>query len=279
MTWTLTSDVSAYAEAAEPWLLRDPVRNTVLLTVLRWIRSGQYSDPLLGWYVEHGEVRGALCHTPPYPLLLGASPFAELPALVGQLVNRGRELPGVTGPVETVSTFSSAWWQQEKERRSERLYRLSTLVAPMGPGGQSALYGPGRARLATPEDLGAAVHWFRMFQHEAHVDAAADPGPVVSARLNRKELVWWELAGQPVSLAGVSVPISGMSRIGPVYTPPEFRRHGYGSAVTYAATRKAIDDGATEILLFTDLSNPISNSIYQAIGYVPVADYATISFS
>ena len=64
--------------------------------------------------------------------------------------------------------------------------------------------------------------------------------------------------------------------MGPVYTPPEFRRHGYGAAVTYAASRKALDEGATEVLLFADLINPVSNSIYQAIGYIPVADYTSI---
>ncbi|WP_214109681.1 GNAT family N-acetyltransferase [Acrocarpospora catenulata] len=279
MTWTLTSDVSAYGEAVESWLLRDPVRNTVLVTVLRWIRSGQYSDPLMGWFVEHGEVRGAICHTPPYPLLISAAPAADVQSLVGLLVNRGRELTGVSGPLETAATFAAAWWEPEKDRRAERLYRLATLVTPTDPSGHLALYGPGRARIVTPPDLPVAVQWFRAFQSEAHVDLAADPAPVVSSRLNRNELVWWEVGGRPVSLAGVSTPIAGMSRIGPVYTPPDYRRRGYGSAVTYAATRKALDEGASEVLLFTDLANPTSNSIYQAIGYVPVGDYASIMFN
>ena len=30
--------------------------------------------------------------------------------------------------------------------------------------------------------------------------------------------------------------------------------------------------------LFTDLANPTSNSIYQAVGYAPVADAAQIDF-
>ena len=32
------------------------------------------------------------------------------------------------------------------------------------------------------------------------------------------------------------------------------------------------------MLLFADLDNLTSNSIYQAIGYRPVADYASITF-
>ena len=49
--------------------------------------------------------------------------------------------------------------------------------------------------------------------------------------------------------------------------------------MTYAATRAAQDGGAELLLLFTDLANPTSNSIYQAIGYRPVADYADVTFA
>jgi predicted GNAT family acetyltransferase len=70
-----------------------------------------------------------------------------------------------------------------------------------------------------------------------------------------------------------------MSRIGPVYTPPERRGHGYGSAVTAAASRWALDKRANHVLLFTDLANPVSNSIYQQIGYIPVADALDVRFT
>jgi predicted GNAT family acetyltransferase len=77
----------------------------------------------------------------------------------------------------------------------------------------------------------------------------------------------------------VSTPQSGMSRIGPVYTPPESRGHGYGSAVTAAASQFALAHGAEHVLLFTDLANPVSNSIYQQIGFVPVADALDVTFA
>ncbi|MDP9319178.1 MAG: hypothetical protein M3O94_08950, partial [Actinomycetota bacterium] len=60
----------------------------------------------------------------------------------------------------------------------------------------------------------------------------------------------------------------GVTRVGPVYTPPEHRRRGYGAAVTAACTRDALDH-AEDVVLFTDLANPTSNSIYQQIGYRP----------
>jgi predicted GNAT family acetyltransferase len=64
----------------------------------------------------------------------------------------------------------------------------------------------------------------------------------------------------------------GVDRIGPVYTPPEARGRGYGSAVTAHLTQH-IRAGGADACLFTDLANPTSNKIYAAIGYRPVADF------
>ncbi|WP_432924740.1 GNAT family N-acetyltransferase [Microbispora sp. CA-135349] len=272
MIWSLTADAAQFAASAESWLLRDPVRNTVMLTVLRGLRSGQFAeDPLFGWATgDDGTVVGAFCHTPPYPLTLGEVPPGAIAPLVRDLVEADRRLTAVRGPVSAVEAFATAWWRPESGRRAERLYLLDTLrPAPA----------PGKPRIAGPGDVDQAARWFREFEAEAHIERAVDVTPLVSARINREELVWWEDEGRPVSLAGVSAPISGMSRIGPVYTPLALRGRGYGSAVTHAVTRKALDDGATEVLLFTDLSNLTSNSIYQRLGYRPIADHATIHFA
>jgi predicted GNAT family acetyltransferase len=61
-------------------------------------------------------------------------------------------------------------------------------------------------------------------------------------------------------------------RIGPVYTPPDERRRGYGSALTAALTQQLLDGGRRFCFLFTDLANPTSNRIYQQIGYRAVSD-------
>ena len=52
-----------------------------------------------------------------------------------------------------------------------------------------------------------------------------------------------------------------------------------GSAVTAGVTRWALDRGASDAVLFTDLANPISNSIYQRIGYRPVMDVVEVAFA
>jgi predicted GNAT family acetyltransferase len=70
-----------------------------------------------------------------------------------------------------------------------------------------------------------------------------------------------------------------VSRIGPVYTAPDQRGHGYGSAVTAAAADLALSNGVADVVLFADLANPVSNAIYQRIGFERVVDSLRIEFA
>jgi predicted GNAT family acetyltransferase len=90
-------------------------------------------------------------------------------------------------------------------------------------------------------------------------------------------LVFWE-DGETVSFAGYGGLTPNGIRIGPVYTPPELRGRGYGSALTAALTQQLLDGGRRFCFLFTDLANPTSNSIYQRIGYRPVSDVDAWAF-
>jgi hypothetical protein len=45
-----------------------------------------------------------------------------------------------------------------------------------------------------------------------------------------------------------------------------------------AATRNALDAGATGVVLFTDLANPASNALYPRPGHRPIEDRAVVEF-
>jgi predicted GNAT family acetyltransferase len=64
-----------------------------------------------------------------------------------------------------------------------------------------------------------------------------------------------------------------------VYTPPPLRKRGYAAAVTAAVTQAALDDGADGVLLFTDQANPTSNTLYQRLGFRPLADWSVHVFT
>jgi len=63
-----------------------------------------------------------------------------------------------------------------------------------------------------------------------------------------------------------------------VYTPPQFRRRGYATAMVAHLSQVLLDEGKRFCTLYTDLSNPTSNRIYQEIGYKPVADVVDLLF-
>ena len=138
-------------------------------------------------------------------------------------------------------------------------------------------------RLADTGDRTLALDWMTAFTEEA-LHGADDPGRIersVDARLEpggAGGICLWETAGRAVSLAGFGGPTPNGLRIGPVYTPPEHRGHGYGSAVTAAASQIALDRGKRFCFLYTDLANPTSNAIYMRIGYRPVCDSREIAF-
>jgi predicted GNAT family acetyltransferase len=114
--------------------------------------------------------------------------------------------------------------------------------------------------------------WFGAFLSESHTLAHPDIGKAVDERVGYGGMTLWEADGVPVSMAGVTRQVAGMIRVAPVYTPPGYRRRGYAGAVTAAVTQAALDAGAGEVLLFTDLANPTSNALYQRLGYHPVED-------
>ncbi|MGB1286752.1 MAG: GNAT family N-acetyltransferase, partial [Aggregatilineales bacterium] len=63
-----------------------------------------------------------------------------------------------------------------------------------------------------------------------------------------------------------------------VYTPPEYRKNGYASAVTAAISQEILNSGRQFCFLFTDMNNPTSNHIYQMIGYEQISTQYLYAF-
>lgn len=63
-----------------------------------------------------------------------------------------------------------------------------------------------------------------------------------------------------------------------VYTPVEERHKGYAYNLVYRVSKEFLDNGAKYCVLFTDDSNPISNHVYEKIGYKRRADTSDIDF-
>ena len=61
-------------------------------------------------------------------------------------------------------------------------------------------------------------------------------------------------------------------------TPVPHRGHGYASGVVAHASKLALASGARGCTLFTDLMNPVSNRIYERIGYRRVGEFTSLEW-
>jgi predicted GNAT family acetyltransferase len=279
MSWQLTDDIDLYAARVVSLLTERPDENTVALTVLDSVQSGlRWSDEpaFFGWHTDGDRVTGAVSCTPPYGLLLAVAPNgSELP-LVEALRARGVSLPSVNSDTAAATRFAEAWVAGTNLTPTvsmrNRLYSLSALVPP-------SPVPDGRPRPAEQGDLDVIMRWWDAFVAEAHAGPVAITRAMFDHRIAHGLLWLWDVDGTPVSFAGRNQTVAGVARVGPVYTPVQHRRHGYGAAVTVACTQDALNSGAAQVVLFTDLANPTSNAIYQRIGYQPVSDRVVIEFS
>jgi GNAT superfamily N-acetyltransferase len=270
-------DRAGFAAAVGPMYAADPVRHTLAISVIARLLHDPTVEPVMLTVHRDGELHGAAFRTPPWPLIVSGLPIDAAPAVAAVLASVDPGMPSVNGPREPAEGFARAWAEHTganlRETLAGRLYELGDLTVPTAPGA---------GRPATPDDVALLVGWRGAFEIEAHGhDRVRDRAEEIIrqgfARGDRHEL--WVHDGEVVSWAHVSAPTDGMSRIAPVYTPPGYRGRGYGSAVTAAVSGWARDAGAEHVLLFTDLANPTSNSIYQKIGYRPVSDMCEIEFT
>ncbi|MFD9030535.1 GNAT family N-acetyltransferase [Streptomyces sp. NPDC059567] len=275
MSWHITEDAAAFRAAAREHFAADPARNTVLLTLSEGARRRPIESARYGWWTEpDGRVTGAFLFTLPHEPALGPMPVEAARALVHALPDAAA-VTCVRGEEETAGAFARELCGESRTwttTRRMRLYRLGTLTPPdPAP--------PGGPRRAADADIPLAVSWMRDFARDIGEDADVDYTPNIEPRVAEGRLHFWETGEGPVSMASVSPIVAGQARVSPVYTPAELRGRGYAGAVTGAVSRAALDAGAEQVLLFTDLSNPTSNALYQRLGYRPVTDHVGLTLS
>jgi predicted GNAT family acetyltransferase len=266
MGWVVEKDIDAYADKVLPWLEHNPAWNSVASTVLITHRDGTVrgDDPWLAWLPdESGAVAGVALRTPPRGMLLAKFPAGALRGLADVAPP---DLPEAVGPAEQVGEFATGYAQRTggtaRLNRHDRLYELTEPTRPPRPAG-----GP---RLAEDADAELCAGWLADFDTDTGV--GLEPDIETSRRVIAQRRVWlWEVDGTPVCLVGHSPTVAGASRVGPVWTPPEHRRHGYAAATTAAVAARLAERG--RVILFADLGNPTSTGVYLRIGFRPVGDW------
>ena len=215
-------------------------------------------------------VLGVALRTPPYNLVL-SSPFPD-DALTTLLANTAglAALPGVIGPVAEAEAFATGWKAQTKGTTAVTM-RLGTYALERVTPAPEV---PGRLRAAVPADESFAREWIKAFHAEALPHA-----PPPSEAVDLRGLYFWEVEGVPVTSVCARPETPHGAVINAVYTPPAWRRRGYATAAVAAASAVMLEQGLKVCFLFTDLTNPTSNAIYQRIGYRPLGEFRQIGFT
>ncbi|HEX9057359.1 MAG TPA: GNAT family N-acetyltransferase [Ktedonobacterales bacterium] len=238
-------------------------------------------DMYLATVEDDGEIVLAALRTPPYDVVLSLMPRRDLAAsAIAPLVADVRavyadRVPGVIGPSHESQLFGELWGQETGQTvvpfMQERIYRLESVVSVTGV--------PGYLRRASHEDRDLLIRWSDAFNAEAHTSAASDSAAWADQALTSPaRAVYFWVDSEPVTMVGRGGFTPHGARIGPVYTPPEQRRHGYASACTAAVSQLELDSGRRFCFLFTNLANPTANHIYQTIGYRAVCDAEVYHF-
>jgi len=228
--------------------------------------------------VDANHVAGAVMLTKPYRMVVSRTAHPDAVRVIAEDAASLDPRPsGVHAPDPIGEAFAAAWERLIGERARpvmrERIYRLDTVrLDPPAAG---------RLRPAGEADRPLLRAWLRAFAAETFGDVrpAGEAEAVVETRLRSttEGLVLWEDGG-PRCVAGYAGPSRHGVRVGPVYTPPEYRGRGYAGACVAALSRRLLAGGRRFCMLFTDLANPAAARIYRRIGYEPVCDVTEYQF-
>jgi predicted GNAT family acetyltransferase len=271
------SGAEAFLLRAGPWLLRAEAENNLILGIARAIAANSHASahaPYLATIERGGEIVACALRAPPHKLLVTRCTEEALALLIEDMASLDRALPAVLGTETVASQFAQVWTTRRGQRvrtgKRQRIHELRQ-ASPGIP--QPA----GNFRPAQEPDLELVIAWTRAFLKEGDIWEPTDPAQIARDRLSQNGLFLWE-NGEPVSVAACGGKTPNGIRINLVYTPPQQRRRGYASACVAALTRRLLQQGNQFCCLFTDLANPVSNSIYRRIGYQPVCDMCDYFF-
>lgn len=288
-------DPRTFLAAGGEALAAQPVLGSVIATVTerqaRVLDAGEdpgagHDLPFTPWWAlvrdTSGEAVSAVMRTAPFapfPTFSLPMPGEAAATLARALHARGEFLGGANGALPGSARLAEEtarlWGAKVLPGKSTRLWECTAVEVPPAP--------PGRLRRATEDDAELVLAWFTAFHQEADEQAGREPDPAsgehntladVLVRI-REGVEWlWEMPdGEIAHLSGASLPSFGVSRVGPVFTPRQHRGGGIASYVVGELTRRGLAAGH-RMCLFTDVDNPTSNKIYEALGYRAVADMA-----
>jgi GNAT superfamily N-acetyltransferase len=219
---------------------------------------------------DHGKINGAAIQRRKGWLCFAQSEPSAIEQIIDSYLSTERSPKVIFGPqpTSTRATQKIERSLQKIHRNSQTnlAYELLEVSFPRRPV-------EGRMRWAVPDDLELLIDWQVKFSVECRLPSVNEPDflekvrSAVPAKISGVKIAIWEVDGLAVSMCQKTREANFGTSISCVYTPPEYRGKGYASHLVAHCSKKILEAGAPRCLLFTDAANPVSNGIYQRIGY------------
>ena len=278
MNFVFYKTVQEYRKKIEPILLRDEAKHNVILGVAKQLDQNPV-DPqkLLLCTVEDDEGNLLIfLRTHPHNLLIAADCYREetISFAVKKFFEAGFLFPGVTGEKRLAELFAEEWKQatgiENYIGMQQGIYKLTKL--------KPITVSEGYLRQAVPEDQPLVAKWIKEFtEYTVESLSVEECQEKASEYIEQQSLYLWVVQNQPVSMVKSARATNNGIVVTLVYTPDIERGKGYASSSVYTFSKQLLENYSF-CSLYTDLSNPTSNSIYQKIGYEWVCESIMIQF-
>ncbi|MFX1391812.1 MAG: GNAT family N-acetyltransferase [Promethearchaeota archaeon] len=277
-------DINKFYNLIIDFLLNKEAENNLILSVLDTVKNNptRYGEdkPFLTIVRQDNKIKLVSLRTPPYNQLISyTEDLKSIDALTDILLRKNIELPGVTGFKDGVKRFIQLWCESKKLKpqliRNERIYKLEKVTEDF--------LGTREFFVGTEVNQSLIMNWTINFIKEAlneteeSIIARSLEG--VKDDIKAKKIFLLKDGQEIVSMARKAGKTPNGNLVNLVYTPPDLRRKGYATECVAKLSKHILEEGNTFCFLFTDLMNPVSNSIYQKIGYHPVIDVDEYKFS
>lgn len=288
MEFNLYTDVHEFYNDTYDVLMYHEAQNIIPLGNIIIGNEGKdktgWRDPanwLMATVSEANVIQLTAIMTPPHNITLYATDNIISSKAISCLIDglKHRQIPGVTTEKTLAEYFAKEYTSRKgltfKITMNQRIYELKEVNPDIKQFGV--------VRLLDEKDMYFFPYWAEAFnaantygKTEMSIPQEAES---YRYRLLTKKLYVLEDNGVPVSMAGYTREMQTAIGVAFVYTPPYFRGKGYASSCVAQISQIALGKGFTKCVLYTDLLNPTSNSIYQKIGYVPICDSLMLEFN
>lgn len=287
MIFNLYKDVKVFYHDTYDVLMRHEAQNLIPLGNVIIGNAGidktGWRDPV-NWFMatvsDDAGIRITAIMTPPHNLTLYATDNQNddkaLACLIDGILETNFSIKGVMTESTLAESFAQAYTTAKGMKysinKSQRIYEL--LQA------NSNILSVGSLRLAQESDMAFLPYWCEGFDSDCFgsVPSVQSDAERYLYHISMRKLFILEDNGTPVSMAKINREMQTVCGVGYVYTPPYFRGKGYATSCVATVSRLILERGFSKCVLYTDLANPTSNSIYQKIGYKPICDSLEIKF-